>query len=91
MKKRKGQGKSSDNSLDDSGELLIGEKLFGWTLEKKVAVALASIFLFILIVATVIVTIQWTSKSPDEIRQEEIERLQRQTERTAAELLRNPD
>ncbi|MEZ6123826.1 MAG: serine/threonine-protein kinase [Planctomycetaceae bacterium] len=90
-KRKTGPKSSSAETTDDSGELLIGEKLFGWTLEKKVAVALASIFLFILIVATVILTIQWTSKSPEEIRQEEIENLRRETERAAAELLKNPD
>lgn len=83
-KKKKSSGNS--NASDASGELFLGEKVFGWEVGKTVAVVMSVLLLCILLGATVYMTVFFTSESEQDKLKNALENMERRTEHTADRL-----
>ncbi|MCR9200014.1 MAG: serine/threonine protein kinase [Planctomycetaceae bacterium] len=60
------EGGTRPRRSDGSGELIIGEKVFGWQLSRKTAMTIASVLLLITLCVTVYLTVFLTGKSDQE-------------------------
>lgn len=70
---------------DGSGELIIGEKVFGWQLSKKMAMIIASVLLVLTLGITVYLTVFLTGKSEQEVLNDRIKDSGKSTEADSRE------
>lgn len=67
--------RSSGSNSGKSGaeEMVIGEKLFGWTLPKKIAAAVSALLLLVILAVTVFLTVFVTQETPEDQLRDRVE------------------
>ena len=78
-------GGNRPRRADGSGELIIGEKVFGWQLSKKTAMIIASVLLVLTLGITVYLTVFLTGKSDQEKLRDKIKDSGKSTETESRE------
>ena len=67
--------KKKGKSADSSGEMVLGEKVFGWEISKKAAAWVAAGLVAVLVGATIYLTLFLGSESEEEQLQNEVRQI----------------